>query len=297
MKSTKINGKLVIDPSKNHYPDLERITQLKPNPEILLGKEIVFTEKRDGSNLGVYLDADGVWHARSRNMDVASEQFHNYFKMTPQFEMVIELLKDAEQWNDAYMVYGELLIKGKSPTKIETHDDHSFVVFDIWSEKLGGFMHYTRVFQECHHHGLPIVELWGTCRLRSLESLLRFRDKLLEKSKECGREGTVGKYVDGAEYIYFKEKNDTPKYEKVPREEDPGNMKIVLPALPQSEVTGAIEKVYADLGIDFFDVRIAMKKVAEYVSEEQKKHNCSKPDTPIFESYKERVEELRKSGV
>lgn len=249
------------------------------------------------SNFGVYLDAEGNWHARSRNMDVASEQFHNYFKMTPQFDAVIELLKDAETWNDAYMVYGELLTKGKSPTKIEYHDDHSFVVFDIWSEKLGGFLHYTRVFQECHHHGLPIVELWGTCRLRSLESLLGFRDKLLEKSKECGREGTVGKYVNGDEYIYFKEKNDTQKYEKVPRAEDPDNMKIVLPPLPQSEVSGAIEKVYADLGADFFDVRVAMKKVAEYVSAECKKHNCSKPESPIFESYKDRVEELRRAGI
>ena len=286
--------KLVIDPSKNHYPDLDRIGQLKPNPHILLGKEIVWTEKLDGSNFGVYLDAEGNWHARSRNMDVASEQFHNYFKMTPQFDAVIELLKDAETWNDAYMVYGELLTKGKSPTKIEYHDDHSFVVFDIWSEKVGGFLHYTRVFQECHHHGLPIVELWATCRLKSMESLLSFRDSILEKSVRLNREGTVGKYVNGSEYIYFKEKNDTPKYEKVPRAEDPDNMRIVLPALPQSEVTGAIEKVYADLGTDFFDVRIAMKKVAEYVSAEQKKHNCSKPEYPIFETYKERVEELRR---
>jgi hypothetical protein len=139
------------------------------------------------------------------------------------------------------------------------------------------------------------VELWATCRVRTLEAIYGLRDRLLVKSVECKREGVVGKYVNGAEFIYFKEKNDTPKYEKVPRVEDPNNVRIVLPPLPQSEVTGAIEKVYADLGQDFFDVRIAMKQVAEYVSAEQKKHNCTKPEKPIFESYKERVDELRRS--
>lgn len=286
--------KLIVEPSKVKYPDITSIMQLRPNPHILLGKEVVWTEKRDGSNFGVYLDADGNWHARSRNMDVASEQFHNYFKMTPQFEGVISLLKTAEAWNDAYMVFGELLMKGRSPTKIELHDDHSFVVFDIWSAKLGGFLHFTKVYQECYHHGVPTVELYGMTRSNSLPALLGVRDALLEKSVENGREGTVGKYVNGSEYIYVKEKNDTPKYEKVLRELDPEGARIVLPALPQSEVTGAIEKVYADLGADFFDVRIAMKKVSEYVSVEQRKHNCSKPNSPIFESYKDRVEELRR---
>jgi RNA ligase len=287
--------KLVIDPSKVKYPDLDRITQLKPNPHILLGKEITWTEKRDGSNFGVYLDAEGNWHARSRNMDVASEQFHNYFKMTPQFEGVIDLLKDAEQWNDAYMVFGELLMKGKSPTKIEFHDEHSFVVFDLWSAKTGGFVNYTKLYQECYHHHLPIVEVWGVCNVTSIESLLSFRDTILATSVELGREGSVGKYVNGAEYIYFKEKNDIPKYEKVPRVEEEG--KIILPPLPDSELCGAIEKVYMDTGDGFFDVSKAMPLIAEYVKIEQKKHNCAPPERKLFDAYKSRCDELRLSGV
>jgi hypothetical protein len=286
---------LTIDPSKVKYPDLDRISNLKPNPHILLGKDIVFTEKRDGSNFGVYLDVEGEWHARSRNMDIASEQFHNYFKLTPQFEGVIELLKDATEWGDAYMIFGELLIKGKSPTKIEFHDDHSFVVFDIWSAKVGGFLNYTKVYQECYHNHLPIVELWGTCRVNTLEALLKFRDEMLLKSIEMNREGSVGKYVNGSEFIYFKEKNDIPKYEKVPRLEDPGNEKVILPSLSDSEMTGAIEKVYADLGENFFDVKLAMPMVAKYVMIEQEKHNCSPPQKKLIVAYRERIEELRKN--
>ena len=289
--------RLVIDPSKVKYPDLERISQLQPNPHIILGKEVVWTEKRDGSNFGVYLDAEGNWHARSRNMDVASEQFHNYFKMTPQFGCVIELLNDAQNWGDAYMVFGELLTKGKSPTKIEYHDDHSFVVFDIWSAKLGGFFNYTKVYQECYHHKIPIVECWGTSRINDLDTLMAYRDVMLLKSIERNREGTVGKHVNGTEFIYFKEKNDTPKYEKLPRVEDPENARILLPPLAESEVAGALEKAYADLGTEFFDIRPAMKLFAEYVSTEQKKHNYSKPDRKLIEFYKDRVDELRKQGL
>ncbi len=33
------------------YPEMGRIAQLRPNPEILLGKPISWQEKRDGSNL------------------------------------------------------------------------------------------------------------------------------------------------------------------------------------------------------------------------------------------------------
>jgi hypothetical protein len=126
---------------------------------------------------------------------------------------------------------------------------------------------------------------------------MQFRDQILKTTVELHREGSVGKFVDGSEWIYFKEKNDTPKYEKVPRAEDPENARILLPALPESEVMGALEKAYADLGIDFFYIRPAMKLFAEYVSVEQKKHNCSKPERKLIDYYKERVEELRRQGL
>lgn len=284
----------LIDPNVVKYPHIDSIIRLKPNPHILLGKDIVWTEKRDGSNFGVYLTEDG-WSARTRGMTVASDQFMNYFKQTPECGNVIELLKSAVEWDDTYMVFGELLSKGKSPTKIEYHDDYKFVVFDIWSEKLGGFMNYTKVYQECTHYNLPIVECYGTSRSSTLEHLLEFRDHLLRLSKERGREGVVGKTWDGSESIYFKEKNDTPKYEKLPNSIDESK-KIVLPPLPYSEVTGAIEKARADLGDDFKDVRIAMAKIAEYVQIEQKKHNCGKPERKLFDLYKERLEELARVG-
>ena len=279
-----------VDVSKIKYPDLTTIANQYPNPHVLLGREITWQEKRDGSNFRVYIDAEGKIIGGSRNMDVASDQFQTYFKATPQYNGVVELLQDASNWGDVYVVFGELLTKGKSPTKIEYHDDHSFVVFDIWSAKVGGFFHYTKVFQECYHHNLPIVQLYGTCLVKRIESLMEFRDKMLQRSLDEHREGVVGKTVNRADFIYFKEKNDTPKYEKVPRAEEDG--KIVLPELPDSEVTGAIEKAHADLGVNFFVTGKAMPLIAEYVKVECKKHNCRSPKRKLIEYYKERIESL-----
>jgi hypothetical protein len=33
------------------YPEMNKITMLYPNPQVLLGEEIYWTEKRDGSQL------------------------------------------------------------------------------------------------------------------------------------------------------------------------------------------------------------------------------------------------------
>ena len=54
----------MIEIEKIRYPELERIANLKPNPEILLGQEIFFQVKRDGSCLGICLnDEDNIHYA------------------------------------------------------------------------------------------------------------------------------------------------------------------------------------------------------------------------------------------
>lgn len=281
------------------YPHMNRILHLVPNPHVLLGKEIVWTEKRDGSNLGIYLktndDGSVSCGCRSRNLAVASNDFHLAFAQTEQYSPVVDLLADAENWDDEYLLFGELLLKGKSPTRIETHDKCEFVAFDLWSVKAGGFVSYTKLYQQCHHFDIPVVELWGSCNCTNLDTLLSFKEDMLEIAKQKVREGVVGKHVSGSEFLYFKEKNDTPKLEKIKQVFENGQ--IVLPPLPESELTGAIEKVYTDVGKSFFDIRVAMPKIAEYVSVECKKHNCSSPEKKLVIAYKERVEELRVGGM
>jgi RNA ligase len=192
-----------------------------------------------------------------------------------------------------YVIFGELCIKGKSPTRINYHTDTHFIVFDIWSAKQNCFMNYTQVYQRCHHFDLPIVDLLGTCNVTSMESLMAFRDQMLEHCKEINKEGTVGKTwgslnEDG--YLFFKEKNDTPKIEKLPRLVEDGT--IELPILPESEIYGAINKVHVDIGDDIHNIKVAMPKVAEYVREECCKHGCRLDNKKLITYYKEYLEDF-----
>lgn len=291
----------MIDISTIKYPHLERIYNLKPNPEILLGQEIFWTEKRDGSNIGAYLNENGV-QLRSRNLNQASEDFYKAFNASEQSEGVLELLQDAPNWGNEYVVFGELLTIGKSPTRMEMHEKNEFIVFDIWDNKNARFMNYNAVHQQCYHFGIPIVELYGTCNVVTTEALYAFKDNMLAKALECKREGVVGKAWaetpfnrgDGAgcsKFItYFKEKHDLPALEKIPRAYEEGVIR--LPQLPDSELYGAIEKVRTDIGDEKFkEIRAAMPLVAKYVAEECKKHNCTAPKN-LHHYYQSRLHDL-----
>lgn len=283
----------MIEINRIKYPELNSIIRLHPNPEIILGHEIFWQEKRDGSNLGIYLNNDNGIELRSRNMDKASDDFYKVFNEIEESGKIRDLLISMhDDWNDEGVIFGELLVKGKSPTKTEFHKENEFIIFDIWSSKMGGLIPYILVYQHCHHFKLPIVELYGTSKHITLESLLEFRDKMLRVAENNGREGVVGKIFEkNIKYIYFKEKLDTPKLEKLPRVIENG--RPILPPLPESEVLGALDKTFVDLGKEnFMDVKIVMPLFAKYVSEECVKHNCDKPDGNLYRRYRDKLEAL-----
>ena len=119
----------MINISQIKYPHLDRLLNLHPGPQIVLGKEIIWTIKEDGSNIGAYAGNDGELHYRSRNMDRASDQFYGYMNSTDEYTGLCEMVSDClSQWNDEIVIFGELLTKGKSPTRIETHEKTRFVV-------------------------------------------------------------------------------------------------------------------------------------------------------------------------
>jgi hypothetical protein len=262
---------------------------MRPNPEILLGHEIFWQEKRDGSNMGVYLDDEGKVQLRSRNMEKASEDIYAAFHRTEEASKLIELLVDLrDKWHQECVIFGELLKKGKSPTRTELHDKDEFIVFDIWSN--GNFVPYVLVHQYCYQYKLPIVELYGTSRHVTMESLLKFRDEMLKTAKKNGREGVVGKTFEKmGKFKYFKEKLDLPQLEKKPRHIEDGEPQ--LPPLPESEILGALDKVRVDIGEESFgDTAKAMPLFASYVADECRKHNCSNP-RQLFGYYKRRLED------
>lgn len=276
------------------YPELNRIALLYPSPQIMLGEEIYWTEKRDGSQLRVAL-VDGEIKIATHHQDEASEQFKEYFKQTEQATAIEELLRDANglcnnpvaNFDIGAVIFGELLSKGKSPARFEVHDKFEFIIFDIWSQKDGRFLPYNNILSYAYHYSLPVVECWAMSRHIGLDSLYIYRDKMLVLAKEKGREGVVLKNYHSQ--IFAKEKLDVPIIPRIEIEEgQPRN-----PQLPDSEVLGSIAKVHADLGELFLDKTKAMPLIAQYVAEEQKKHQCSKPMRNLFSYYQKYIEGLK----
>lgn len=288
------------------YPHFGPIAGLKP-PEAILGKDITWTIKEDGSNIGCYLDADDKFQCRSRNQEIASAQFYHILESTGYIPYLEELLWKARDYNDECVIFGELLTKGKSPTRIELHEKNEYIIFDIWSEKAQTFLPYNKVHQEAYHINVPIVELMAVTNFTKLESLYEFRDELLKECEERKKEGVVGKIfgkvsvdwerlkdendrtVTTVPYTFIKEKLDSVKFDKVKTIKEGG--KILLSQLPDSEIYGAIEKVRTDLGDDFTNTKMAMPLIAQYVGEECRKHHCTSR-VKLFDYYKRRLEDL-----
>jgi len=285
---------------KWRYMELDKILHLQYDGRELLGKFIYFTEKRDGSCLAVWLKqlskgrrllnkilrkkADNIpnpykWQimVSSRNQETAENDIRVAFHKCEDSTPILAYLND----NPDHIVFGEILRKGLSPTRIENHEKVEFIVFDIFDGK--HFLGYQQVHQFCYHYGAKCVRLFGEGRFTSMESLLSYRDEMLKICEEEKREGVVLKtFREDGKPLYVKEKLDTatprghPKIERGKPDTSP---------LPMSEVLGAVDKAYADLGKDFSDKKKAMPMVARYIKEEMRKHICSAPEMDFYSAY------------
>ncbi len=273
------------------YPHLEYLTHVRPDPHIVLGRRIDWTMKEDGSNCGIYLNEKNELTIRSRNMDVCDETMKSVFMRTGLYENVLDCLLSAKQWNLNYIIFGELMTKGKSPTRIKTYDKDEFKVFDIYSEPAssegGQWMGYVKMAQECNHSNIPFVECLGTSVSKTMEHLQDKITEMLTICKESRNEGVVAKVYELP--LFFKAKTDTPPMPKADVEEG----KIMLPPLSESDLYGAISKVLESEGKEkFMDKKYIMPLIAKSVSQECESHYRSKPTIPIFEAYMNKCGEL-----
>lgn len=286
---------------KWRYIELDKITHLQYDGRELLGRYIYFTEKRDGSCLTVWLKplskmrrllnkilrkrVDNIpnpykWKimVSSRNQETAENDIRVAFHRCEDSTPIMTYLND----NPNHIIFGELLRMGLSPTRIENHDKVEFIVFDIFDGE--HFLSYQQVHQFCYHYGVKCVRLFGEGRFISMESLLDYRDEMLKICKEESREGIVLKsFREDGRPLYAKEKLDTATPRGLPKIE---RGKPQLFPLPPSEMFGAIDKAYADLGKNFSDKKKAMPIVAKYIQEEMKKHICTAPDMNFYSAYR-----------
>ena len=258
------------------YTDLEPFVRLRYEGRELLGKEILFTEKRDGSNISLWLDEKNEVHISSHNLEIADESLTNAMKSTPEYPKIVELLKREKQdYNNDFIAYGELLLKGKTPTRIELPKKKAhWILFDMWVVFDERYLDYSRLYQYAYQYKIPIVKVLGTESPTSLEELQQMKEKYLKWCKAHKREGVVGKNYP--EQIFFKEKIDLPKIKRIPRDKLP---KSTLPPMPEEKILRALQHAYDELNDEdkWRNPKYAMPIVAKHISTEATEHYYEPP--------------------
>jgi len=275
------------------YPRFSRIDQLLPNPHIMLGNNIFWTLKVDGSNTGIFFNEEGEVQIRSRNMDKA--MFAEKVKNLDIYDNIVEMMQhNRDTYNHDFTVFGELLSKGKSPTGLKTFSKDDFIVFDIYNHTVGHYETYNQIRLLCHPFKVPVIPIVGMCNVATLDELYEFRDQMLAEVPT--EEGVVGKIyrfnhpVRKENYLFVKEKNALPKWNHVKTKKSEN--KVMLPQLAHEEVKKCITKAYDMLTEDEFnDVKIAMPLIAKEVSKECKEQNCNNAYN-LFDLYVEKRREL-----
>lgn len=165
-----------------HYPHFGRIAQIR-NKSRLLGHDIYWTLKEDGSNAGIFLNEKNEGRVLPRNADVAD--YCVKVRKLPAFQKIVEMLKfQKSNYGLDAIVFGEFLQKGTSPTRLKQYDHDDFIVFDMWDRNTNRFIPWNNTCLLCGTSGISVVDTLGYCKCSTLDELYAFRDKMLLESGE-----------------------------------------------------------------------------------------------------------------
>ena len=278
----------------NKYTNLERHNQLRNEGRELLGEHIIYTVKRDGENVSLWLNDEKETVISSHRQETADSNIQSRMKATPEYDKVVELLNDV--YNCDVVVYGELL-KTVSPTRIEPRRKHThWILFDVWDCVNERYLPYNLVYQLAYHYKIPVVEIVDEHQPMSMTELTDKIDEVKKWCKRHRREGVVGKVhnsKDGIQ-IFFKEKIDLPKRKKLDRE---NQNQSHYPPMPEEKILRALLHAFNEVGEeDWRKVKIAMPVVARHISTEAREHNYNVPKN-IFSYYNDTPLETIKASV
>ena len=260
------------------YKELEPYKRLRNEGRELLGNHIVFTVKRDGENVSLWLNDDGEVQISSHRQEIADKDIQSRMKATPEYKKIVDCLTDEYQCNQdgtgKIILYGELL-KGVSPTRIEPKRKHiHWVLFDAYDVESERYLPYNWLYQIACHYKLPIVEIVDEFIPMTLKDIEEHVEQAKKWAKKHRREGIVGK--DYKNQTFFKEKIDLPKRPKFPTSE---NIRPDYPPMPEDKIIRALQHAFDEVGEENWkNVKIAMPVVAKHISTEAEEHNYDRPN-------------------
>lgn len=263
------------------YRDSEPFKRLRNEGRELLGHVITVTEKRDGENVSIWLDENNEPHIASHRLEEASSDIQSRMKATPEYERAVELLKNERQYDNNFILYGELL-KGVSPTRIEPRRKHiHWILFDMWNVNLERYEAYDYLYQRAYQFKIPIVRALDEFSPATLGEIQEKVDEWLKWCRRHRREGIVGKAYYCEDQHFFKEKIDLPKRKKVARKD---RAHPQYPPMPEERILRALQHAFDEVGEENWrNVKIAMPIVARHIAAEAEEHNYSRPNN--FYSY------------
>lgn len=277
------------------YGDMDSIKgSRKDYVRTVVGQEVTWERKRDGSNVSILLhNGELLIFTRNQfaeeNVQIRMKKCISDFK-----EGLIKLLKDR------YIIYGEWFRKGKSPAQFEVHDEDSWIAFDLWDIEegryLGGLEKRTLFF----NNNILFVNFYTITIPKTVEELKLQTNKMIDLAHEKKWEGFVAKWFYKGRMYKIKAKVEQ-KYPHVKgswkKKQTPKKVDN-RPSLEMSEIRGAIDKVYVEIGNDIFDKKIAMPKIVKAIGVEERKHNkkCRDNMYSIYLDFKNDLEENDKNG-
>lgn len=272
---------------RKKYPKIEGPHNARKSyVQMARGRDVYWEPKRDGSNITI-LQHKGMLLVYTRNqLAVESVQLE-----------VLELIKPFEEGlraalGDTFQIYGELIRKGKSPAQFEEHDEPSWLAFDIYDYEAKRFLEVPDKLKIFKKHGIPHISFYiNTCNA-NITDFRQTCNNMIDDAKDAGLEGYVAKWFVKDEMFMLKCKVE----QKYPRDKKK-KFRAPRPSVPDlefSEVMGAIDKVYNDLGPeDFLNKSLSMPAIAAAVKEECRKHSKRNPYSlfPLYVEYLEGKEE------
>lgn len=193
-------------PSFIHKTDEERIQNLAKELKYdWQGKEVVITEKLDGSSITIYSKrnteeesnesyTDGIC---SRNLDLKLDSTDSHFIKTglPYMTALCHYCIDN---NRSLALQGEIIGPGiqGNPYKLDKHEIYFFNVFDIDKARKLKHVDAQQVFKALEVNSVPYI---GTYEIHNtMEEAIESADGPSQLNKKTNREGIVVRALDGS---------------------------------------------------------------------------------------------------
>lgn len=200
-------------------------------------------------------------------METAHVKFSNYIKSCDWFP-------DLEKYLDYHrdiVIYGEICVPGKSPSRITSYKNYDFKAFDILYRIPDQFMKPQFAENTFKEINIPYIPIEKSGIVNSLSELTTLINDLKTEATQKNIEG----YVLKTDLLTrCKIKPDKPQ--KIPTNKaDQTN--TLIPDLPDEEVYSTITRIRDEHPGHFSNIKTAMPLIGKAVAEEAKKHQARPP--------------------